>query len=82
MKYDYEFYKYSRLVVDILIHPNGLEISNGLEIPYDLEYDIVVASYERYMAAEVEGVVDPYNHMTKWIQADKELYDQLVACSE
>ena len=76
MKYDYEFYKYSRLVADILIHPNGLEI------PYDLEYDIVVAAYERYMVVEVGGEVDPYNHMTKWIQADKELHDQLVASSE
>lgn len=76
MKYDYEFYKYSRLVADILIHPNGLEI------PYDLEYDIVVAAYERYMAEEVEGEVDPYTYMTNQIQADKELYDQLVAHSE
>ena len=64
------------MVADILIH------QNGLEIPYDLEYDIVVAAYERYMTAEVEGEVDPYHHMTRAIQADKELYAQLVANSE
>ena len=65
MKYDYEFYKYSRLVADILIHPNGLEI------PYDLEYDIVVAAYERYIDVDAESNVDPYLYMTNQIQAEK-----------
>ena len=76
MKYDYEFYKYSRLVADILIHPNGLEI------PYDVEYDIVVAAYQRYQASCIKDEIDPYGHMVCKIEADKELYSQLLARSE
>ena len=42
MKHNYDFYRFSRLVVDLLVTPNNLNI------PYDLEMETIGQFYDLY----------------------------------
>ena len=75
--HDYEFYKFSRLVTDVLVNPNQVAI------PYDIEFGIVESAYLRYINNYNEcEISDPYEHMVMCIKEDQLLRNDLIQHNE
>lgn len=75
--HDYEFYKFSRLVTDVLINPNQIAI------PYDIEFGIVESAYLRYIdKCDDPKISDPYDHMLMCIKEDQLLLNDLTEHTE
>ena len=70
----YDFYRFSRLIIDVLI--NHHEFS----IPYDTELEILHKAYQRFNYSD--NLIDPYNEQLEFISGDIELLRDLQAANE
>lgn len=71
----YDFYKFTRLVVDILIIPNNFSI------PYDIEMELIYKAYVKHEFLD-NGNNNPYDEMVAYIDSSKELLLDLQASNE
>ena len=69
MKYD--FYLYSMLVNDLIINVNDWSI------PYDVSYDLIVASYNDFIKTDTSISTSLYNAMYDYINDDETIYSEL-----
>ncbi len=70
----YDFYRFSSLVKDMLIHPQKISI------PYDIEMKIVYESYMR--VPELGENETPYDQHVAHIENDQLLNEQLIRSNE
>ena len=71
---NYDFYRFSRLVVDVLIQPNNFFI------PYDIELEIIYKAYLKFEYSQ--NLVNPYEEQLEFISSNKELLLKLQASNE
>ena len=71
---NYDFYRFSRLVVDVLIQPNNFFI------PYDIELEIIYRAYLKFEYSQ--NLVNPYQEQLEFISSNKELLLKLQASNE
>lgn len=71
---NYDFYRFSRLVVDVLIQPNNFFI------PYDIELEIIYRAYLKFEYSQ--NLVNPYEEQLEFISSNKELLLKLQASNE
>jgi len=71
----YGFYRFSRLVHDILIVPNNFSI------PYDIEMELIYKAYGKFNFID-NGTNSPYDEQVTYINSDKELLLELQARNE
>lgn len=71
----YDFYKFTRLVVDLLIIPNNFSI------PYDIEMELIYKAYVKHEFLD-NGNNNPYDEMVAYIDSSKELLLDLQASNE
>lgn len=72
--FDYDFYRFARLVHSI--HIDAL----ALVIPYDIELEIIEKSYQGFSYSE--GATDTYQEQVNYIQSDKLLLSRLKQSNE
>lgn len=70
----YDFYRFTRLVIDIVITPNNFNI------PYDVEMKDIYSAYNRFEYSD--NCNDPYAEMVEFISSDKELLLSLQASND
>lgn len=71
---NYDFYRFSRLVVDVLIVPNNFFI------PYDIELEIIYKAYSKFEYSQ--DVESPYDEQLEYISSNRELLLKLQAVNE
>lgn len=71
---DYDFYRFTSLVKDLIIH------KNNMSIPYDTEHEIVSAAYARFQYQDID--MNPYDEQVKFIENNANLFNELVAANE
>ena len=71
----YDFYRFSRIVHDILIVPNNFNI------PYDIEMQVIYKAYDKFNFID-NGVNNPYDEQVAYIDSSKELLLDLQASNE
>lgn len=67
----YEFYLYSMLVNDLIINVNDWAI------PYDISYDLIVASYKDFIKADINIAISLHDAMCDYINDDEVIYSEL-----
>lgn len=67
----YDFYRFSRLVHDVLMQPNGIQI------PYDIEMSIIYSAYTGFTFVD-NGFNSPYDAQLEYIQNKPELLKTLL----
>ena len=67
----YNFYLYSMLVNDLIISVNDWLI------PYDVSYDLIVASYNDFVKTDTNINISLYDAMCDYINDDETLYSEL-----
>ena len=72
----YGFYLYSMLVNDLIIN------LNDLSIPYDVSYDLIVASYNDFIENDSNTNMSLHDAMLDYISDDETLYSELRECNE
>lgn len=70
----YDFYRFSRLVVDVIIS------HHKFCIPYDIELDILYKAYQRFNYSD--NIADPYQEQLEFIIGDIKLLRDLQASNE
>lgn len=71
---NYDFYRFSRLVIDILIQPNNFCI------PYNIELEIIYKAYLKFEYSQ--NLESPYHEQVEYISSNKELLLKLQASNE
>lgn len=71
---DYDFYRFTSLVKDLIIH------KNNMSIPYDIEHEIISAAYARFQYQDID--MTPYDEQVKFIQSDSDLMLALINANE
>lgn len=71
---DYDFYRFTSLVKDLIIH------KNNMSIPYDIEHEIISAAYARFQYQDID--MTPYDEQVKFIENNANLFNELVASNE
>ena len=71
---NYDFYRFSRLVIDVLIVPNNFFI------PYDIELEIIYKVYSKFEYSK--DLKNPYDEQLEYISSNKELLLRLQAANE
>ena len=71
---DYDFYRFTSLVKDLIIH------KNNMSIPYDIEHEIISAAYDRFQYQDID--MNPYDEQVKFIENNANLFNELVAANE
>lgn len=71
---DYDFYRFSRLVTDLIIR------DNDFCIPYDLEYEIILKAYSRFNYSS--SLSNPYDEQVEFILSDRKLLLDLQSSNE
>ena len=72
----YSFYLYSMLVNDLIIN------TNDWSIPYDVSYDLIVASYNDFIENDSNTNMSLHDAMLDYISDDETLYSELRECNE
>lgn len=67
----YNFYLYSMLVNDLIID------GNDWLIPYDVSYDLIVASYKDFINVDQNINISLHDAMCDYINDDETLYSEL-----
>lgn len=67
----YNFYLYSMSVNDLII--NG----NDWSIPYDVSYDLIMASYKDFIKNDTNITIPLHDAMCDYINDDETLYSEL-----
>ena len=67
----YSFYLYSMLVNDLVIN------LNSWVLPYDVSYDLIVASYNDFIKTDTNINISLYDAMCDYINDDETLYSEL-----
>lgn len=75
---DYDFYRFTSLVKDLIIH------KNNMSIPYDIEHEIVSAAYARFQYQDIHQDTNttPYDEQVKFIENNANLFNELVDANE
>ena len=75
---DYDFYRFTSLVKDLIIH------KNNMSIPYDIEHEIISAAYARFQYQDIHQNINttPYDEQVKFIQSDSGLMLALINANE
>ena len=75
---DYDFYRFTSLVKDLIIH------KNNMSIPYDIEHEIISAAYARFLYQDIHQDTNttPYDEQVKFIENNANLFNELVAANE
>ena len=75
---DYDFYRFTSLVKDLIIH------KNNMSIPYDIEHEIISAAYARFQYQDIhqDTNTNPYDEQVKFIENNANLFNELVAANE
>lgn len=71
---DYDFYRFTSLVKDLIIH------KNNMSIPYDIEHEIISAAYARFQYQDID--MTPYDEQVKFINSDSGLMLALINANE
>ena len=71
---DYDFYRFTSLVKDLIIH------KNNMSIPYDIEHEIISAAYARFQYRDID--MTPYDEQVKFINSDTNLMLVLLKANE
>lgn len=71
---DYDFYRFTSLVKDLIIH------KNNMSIPYDIEHEIISAAYARFQYQDID--MTPYDEQVKFINSDSGLMLALIFANE
>lgn len=71
---DYDFYRFTSLVKDILLEPNNLWV------PYDTQHEIILKYYGDFNYSE--GVEDPYEEQVSFIKNNEKLFSALYEANE
>ena len=71
---NYDFYRFTRLVIDTLIK------DNNFCIPYDMELEIIYKAYLRFEYSEES--TNPYQEQVDFVLTDKKLLLDLQASNE
>lgn len=71
---DYDFYRFTSLVKDLIIH------KNNMSIPYDTEHEIISAAYARFQYRDIN--MNPYDEQVKFINSDSGLMLALINANE
>ena len=71
---DYDFYRFTSLVKDLIIH------KNNMSIPYDIEHEIISAAYARFQYQDID--MTPYDEQVNFIQSDSGLMLALINANE
>ena len=71
---DYDFYRFTSLVKDLIIH------KNNMWIPYDIEHEIISAAYARFQYQDID--MNPYDEQVNFIQSDSGLMLALINANE
>lgn len=70
----YDFYRFTSLVKDLIIH------KNNMSIPYDIEHEIISAAYDRFQYQDID--MTPYDEQVKFINSDSGLMLALINANE
>ena len=75
---DYDFYRFTSLVKDLIIH------KNNMSIPYDIEHEIISSAYRRFQYKDIHQDIDmnPYDEQVKFINSDTNLMLVLLKANE
>ena len=75
---DYDFYRFTSLVKDLIIH------KNNMSIPYDIEPEIISAAYDRFQYQDIhqDTNTNPYDEQVKFINSDSGLMLALINANE
>lgn len=75
---DYDFYRFTSLVKDLIIH------KNNMSIPYDIEHEIISAAYARFQYQDIhqDTNTNPYDEQVKFINSDSGLMLALINANE
>ena len=75
---DYDFYRFTSLVKDLIIH------KNNMSIPYDIEHEIISAAYARFQYQDIHQNINttPYDEQVNFIQSDSGLMLALINANE
>lgn len=75
---DYDFYRFTSLVKDLIIH------KNNMSIPYDIEHEIISAAYARFQYQDIHQNINttPYDEQVNFIQSDSGLMLALINADE
>ena len=75
---DYDFYRFTSLVKDLIIH------KNNMSIPYDIEHEIISAAYARFQYQDIHQDTNttPYDEQVKFIESDSGLMLALIFANE
>ena len=75
---DYDFYRFTSLVKDLIIH------KNNMSIPYDIEHEIISAAYARFQYQDIhqDTNTNPYDEQVKFIKSDSGLILALINADE
>ena len=75
---DYDFYRFTSLVKDLIIH------KNNMSIPYDIEHEIISAAYARFQYQDIHQDTNttPYDEQVNFIQSDSGLMLALINANE
>ena len=75
---DYDFYRFTSLVKDLIIH------KNNMSIPYDIEPEIISAAYDRFQYQDIhqDTNTNPYDEQVKFINSDSGLMLALIFANE
>ena len=75
---DYDFYRFTSLVKDLIIH------KNNMSIPYDIEHEIISAAYARFQYQDIhqDTNTNPYDEQVKFIESDSGLMLALIFANE
>ena len=68
---NYSFYLYSMLANDLIIN------TNDWSIPYDVSYDLIVASYNDFIETDTNINISLHDAMCDYISDDETLYSEL-----
>ena len=71
---NYDFYRFSRLVIDVLIVPNNFFI------PYDIELEIIYKAYSKFEYSQ--DLKNTYDEQLEYIVSNKDLLLKLQASNE
>lgn len=71
---DYDFYRFTSLVKDLIIH------KNNMSIPYDIEHEIISTAYARFQYQDID--MTPYDEQVKFINSDSGLMLALINANE
>lgn len=76
MKQNYEFFLFSQLVNDEILH------RNNIHIPYDTLFSIMLKHFEIYKVGNVDFSVSEYESILAYIETSPSLMSELMAVNE